>query len=101
MTIYADIDRERRRAHAKHGPSSMESMPVDAMLRYTILAEEVGEVAKEFNDAAGDRRRVDLDRLRTELVQVAAMAAAWADAIIALTPEQRAVDDDPWPGDPA
>jgi hypothetical protein len=80
LTIYDEIHAERWRAHAKHGATSMESFPVDDLNRLAILTEEVGEVAKEFNEARHEARPVDLLQLRTELIQVAAMAAAWADA---------------------
>jgi NTP pyrophosphatase (non-canonical NTP hydrolase) len=79
--IYGEVRAERERAHAKHGDTSMESFPVDDMNRFTILVEEVGEVGKEFNEARHDGRPVDLAALRKELVQTAAMALAWADAI--------------------
>ena len=82
-SVYDEIRTERERAHAKHGATSMESAPVDDPTgrRYRILAEEVGEVAKEWNDAEHDGRPVDLAAVRKELIQVAAMAAAWADRI--------------------
>lgn len=94
--VYAEISAERQRAHAKHGANSMESKPVGAFIRYTILAEEVGEIAKEFNEAEarGGQETLDLERLRAECVQVAAMAAAWADRL-AFTIRERAVDDAP------
>lgn len=79
--IMQEIRRERVRAHSKHGKTSMESKPADHPLRLAILGEEYGEVCKEFNEAEHEERPVDLQRLRKELVQVAAMAAAWADAI--------------------
>lgn len=80
--IWEEIADERERAHAKHGETSMESMPADDPTgrRYRILMEECGEVAQEFNDAEHERRPVDLAKLRKELIQVAAMAGAWADA---------------------
>jgi hypothetical protein len=83
QTIWDEVAAERARAHAKHGDRSMESAdPSDPTgHRYRILCEEIGEVAKEFNDAANDERSVDLDALRKELIQVSAMAGAWADAI--------------------
>lgn len=70
----------------------MEAMPVTDMTRLSVLMEEVGEVAREFNEA---RHRthggllaqleretaIDLQALRKELIQVAAMAVAWADVI--------------------
>jgi NTP pyrophosphatase (non-canonical NTP hydrolase) len=80
--IYDEVSEERSRAHAKHGDKSMEGWPANSPMRYMILAEEVGEVAKEFNDAAArDGRQLDYPALRKELIQVAAMAAAWADRI--------------------
>ena len=81
--IYAEVAAERERAHPTHGPNSMESDPAGAFIRYTILAEEVGEIAKEFNEAEarGGQHRIDLERLRAECIQVAAMASAWADRL--------------------
>lgn len=84
--IYAELAAERARAHAKHGATSMESYPVDDLNRLAILTEELGEVAMEFNEARHDDRPVDLTRLRKELLQTAAMATAWADAIEAPAP---------------
>lgn len=99
MSIYDEIRAERDRAHAKHGETSMESAPVDEMYRSVILGEEVDEVAetvwllwsaalnakfsyveKAMNDGRHDGA-VDQATLRRELVQVATMAAAWADRI--------------------
>jgi len=81
--VYAEVSAERQRAHAKHGPNSMESYPPGAFIRYTILAEEVGEIAKEFNEAEarGGQHKLDLARVRAECIQVAAMASAWADRL--------------------
>lgn len=80
--IWPEVQAERLRAHAKHGVTSMESTPATDPTgrRFRILVEEVGEVGKEFNDAEHECRPVDLALLRNELIQVAAMAAAWADA---------------------
>ena len=80
-SIYDEIRAERRRAHAKHRETSMESMPVDSLDRYAILGEEVGEIAKEFNEARHRGGPLDLVALREECIQVAAMATAWADAL--------------------
>lgn len=47
--------------------------------RLSVLTEEVGEVAKEINEAfAGNG---DKDKLVKELIQVAACAIAWATAL--------------------
>lgn len=82
-SIWDEIADERDRAHGKHGSTSMEGLhPSDTTgRRLRILLEEVGEVAKEFNEAEHERRIVDMQALRKELIQVAAMAGAWADAI--------------------
>lgn len=77
--VFDEARAERVRAHRKHADTSMESQPVDSLRRLAILVEEVGEVAKEFNDAEHDARPVDRARLRKELIQTAAMAGAWAD----------------------
>lgn len=81
--IWSEVKLERIRAHMKHGLTSMESSDaLDATgRRLRILVEEVGEVAKEFNEAEHDQRMVDAAALRKELIQVAAMAGAWADAL--------------------
>lgn len=79
--IYAEVSAERERAHAKHGRTSMESQPADAPMRLSILMEEVGEVAKEFNEGRHRGEGPDLAALRAELIQVAAMSSAWADRL--------------------
>ena len=48
--------------------------------RLAVLVEEVGEVARELNEAL-IRGQNDLDHLRTELIQVGACAVAWAAAL--------------------
>jgi NTP pyrophosphatase (non-canonical NTP hydrolase) len=77
----------------------MESLPVDDLTRLTVLMEEVGEVAREFNEARHRQAQSNpgLDRyaIRKELIQVAAMAAAWADAIEVPTFDFPPADD-PW-----
>lgn len=81
MSIYDEIAAERARALAKHGDGSMDRASRTDPIRLAILVEEVGEVAKEFNDARHDLSDLDLEALRKELIQVAAMAAAWADVL--------------------
>jgi hypothetical protein len=79
--IYGAVAAERKRAHDKHGEKSMEGVGIAHEKRLRILLEEVGEVAKELNDAEVEERPVILIDLHAELVQVAAMACAWADGI--------------------
>lgn len=80
-TIWDDMAAERKRAHALHGAKSMEHRAPADESRLRILTEELGEVAREFNEAELDGRPVDLFNLRDELVQLGAMAAAWADVL--------------------
>ncbi len=47
---------------------------------FAILAEEVGEVARELCEARARREPPGLN-LRAELIQIAAIAVAWADLI--------------------
>lgn len=82
-----DVVNERERAHAKHGANSMRSLDPCDPARLAILTEEIGEVAKAFNEARHRRTPDDNDRhtlvleLRDELIQVAAMATDWAHSI--------------------
>lgn len=80
--IYALIGDERVRAHLKHGAKSMESATWDDMKRLRILLEEVGEIAKVFNelDAGAIDAPEAMRQCSVEAMQVAAMAAAWSDA---------------------
>lgn len=79
--IWSEVRAERERAHRIHGDMSMEASPWTSERRLRILLEEIGEVAKELNDAEIARRAPDREAIRKELIQVSAMAGAWADAI--------------------
>lgn len=46
----------------------------------SILGEEFGEVCKALNDTLSDRAPLEHDT-RTELIQTAAVAVAWIEAI--------------------
>lgn len=81
IDVGEELRSERIRAHEKHRDHSMEFWPTLSPERYLVLAEEVGEVAKEFNDAKVEDRPIDVAALRKELVQVAAMAVAWVAAL--------------------
>lgn len=101
--IFVEIHNERREAHLKHGANSMERQTVDSPRRLPILVEEVGEVAQVFNDAPRSLLGTyppDLDDLRAELVQVAAMAIAWIAAIdgIPLECEHMSLSGEPLDG---
>ena len=77
LTLTA-IQAEATRAHLKHREHSMLSPKTDER-RLAILTEEVGEVARELNDAAIDGRPADRDKLVRELIQAGAMCASWVE----------------------
>jgi NTP pyrophosphatase (non-canonical NTP hydrolase) len=79
--VYAEVHAERVRAHTKHAArgNSREDQPWYDHEWLPILVEEVGEVAHELTYDTHDKDRAHW--LRKELVQVAAMACAWIDAI--------------------
>lgn len=94
MSVYGAIHAERLRAHAKHDPNgnSMERAAWDSPRWLPVLVEEVGECARVLCDMPAPEQdftlnlnvtetRAAVTHLREELIQVAAMAAAWADAI--------------------
>ena len=49
--------------------------------RLAVLGEEFGEVCHEVNEGIGVGREVNVAKLRKELIQVAAVAVAWAEAV--------------------
>lgn len=72
--VIALIQKEAQYALDKHGDFAMISEDLYTGLRYLILAEEVGEVANALLEH-------DHTALVGELIQVAAMAACWLEAI--------------------
>lgn len=85
------IQAEATRAHVLHGRNSMMGPDQSQDRRMSILTEEVGEVAKELNEAAirataypataAATGTLDRDVLVKELIQVAAMAASWVEVL--------------------
>lgn len=73
---FADILAERVRQDMKWGEQSHQSMEWLA-----ILTEEVGELAQAVNEQRWRARPDTLHELRLELVQVAAVAAAWLECL--------------------
>lgn len=78
--IYQEIDLERVRQREKWaglhdwGTGDASSIGVEPITKAAVLTEEVGEVARavlELDDA----------QLKAELVQVAAVAVAWLEAM--------------------
>lgn len=72
--VYLDIAEARVKAHQKHGSHSIERLDHDHVDWLPILVEEIGEVARALTyDGTAN--------LRAELIDVAAVAAAWIDRI--------------------
>lgn len=69
------LRRQGKFAHTCAGPGMSNAE------RFLVLAEEFGEVGHELNEGIGDGRIVNMTKLRTELVQLAAVCVAWCEAI--------------------
>ena len=78
--VHAEILRQDQLARAGKfgGTHILPSGPDHA--RLAVLTEEVGEVARELNEAL-IKGELDRDALVSELVQTAACAVAWATAL--------------------
>lgn len=78
--IYAAIDAERERQQRKWniahpwGWGDCSSPTLAPAVKVAVLTEEVGEVSRAVLD-------IDHENLRAELVQVAAVAVAWLEAL--------------------
>ena len=79
--VYALVSAERTRQAEKWrgnhtwGAGDCSSGSIAPIVKAAVLAEEVGEVARAVLDRESD------DRLRAELVQVAAVAVAWLEGL--------------------
>lgn len=79
--LEGDVVAEYERAHAKHSGRTPFNSEVAEQMRFVILAEEVGEVARVLTPDA-DTPVGHAAPLRDELIQVAAMALSWCARII-------------------
>lgn len=72
---WREIMRAREKAHAKHGDNSIEAISANDPRWLSILVEEIGEVANAltYDGPTGN--------LRSELVDVLAVASAWLAAL--------------------
>lgn len=68
-----------RGEHLWPGHTCSDDIPTGSKL--AMLMEEVGEVARELCEEA-QGRPLNTNRLRKELVQVAAVAAAWVESLL-------------------
>ncbi|TLM92970.1 MAG: hypothetical protein FDZ75_05765 [Actinobacteria bacterium] len=78
--MYAAITAERDRQERKFPGETCRAGIPDA-LKLTVLVEEVGEVAREILDGPTHSPDELRDRMHAELVQVAAVAVAWLEAL--------------------
>lgn len=101
MGVLSEVHQERVRAHALFPFSSIEAEPWDSPFFRDVIAEEVGEIAKAWNDyrhaVAGieaanypplntgleiaEAASTLRDELRTECIQLAAMCTAYIGAL--------------------
>ena len=77
LPIYLEIEAERARQDEKFGDQSGNSV----LEWNAILGEEYGEVAKEACEGHFTHPHGETPNLRTELVQVAAVAVAWLETL--------------------
>lgn len=80
---FLDIQVERQRQERRHGiQAAAHPLSMSDAERLAILTEELGEVAHEVNECRlGHHLESPDSYLRAELVQVAAVAVAWIEAI--------------------
>lgn len=71
LRILREVRVERERQELLRDAGTIGPVDTDGQ-RLAVLVEEVGEVARAMNDGKG---------LREELIQVAAVAVAWVEAI--------------------
>lgn len=76
-TVIGDVVLERHRQDKKWG------IQRHSFLRwYAILGEEVGEVAEALQQGMKSAKNTDADDLYKELIQVAAVAVAFAEHVL-------------------
>lgn len=71
------IEDETLRAWQKHGEHAMINPSLTSTERLSILGEEFGEVCRSLTYDSGEGK----EDLKKELIQLAAMAASWANCL--------------------
>jgi len=81
--IFTAIRAERLRQEKLHGTGTCASPLIEHSHKLAVLTEEVGEVAKEVLDLTNFESEAEdpEGNLRTELIQVAAVAVAWLESL--------------------
>ena len=85
MNVFERIAQERCRQNALVAEGKFgwncSTFNIDCSLKLAVLMEEIGEVAKEIADSGVGMPAAAQKRMQTELVQVAAVAVAWLEAL--------------------
>jgi NTP pyrophosphatase (non-canonical NTP hydrolase) len=79
--VTAERERQERLRDEGKFPHTCASRGLSYAEKYAILGEEVGEVARHVTEGVIDVTRVDVTKLRKELIEVAAVAVAWAESL--------------------
>ncbi len=77
--VYDDVEAEVEEQEERWGVNLLRAEQADG-LWLSVLTEEVGEVAREICEGWGT---ANIIRLRSELIQVAAVAISWLEALVA------------------
>lgn len=75
-SLHSEIDAELQRAKSK-----FPEWPTDPIHAFAIVAEEFGEAAKEVLQLTYEPSKSTLDRIRTEVVQLAAMTHRFLESL--------------------
>jgi NTP pyrophosphatase (non-canonical NTP hydrolase) len=73
LSVFDEITAQRAKNHAKWGDRSIENRRPDYPGWLATLGEEYGEVCRALQE--------DQDRLRAELIDLAAVALMWIDSV--------------------
>ena len=81
VLLSIELERQRQDKLIENGriPFDLTDVTIDDPTKLSVLMEEVGEIARSLNEEIGLDN--SLDHLYVELVQVAAVATAWAESI--------------------
>lgn len=78
--IVEELSRQKSLKQAGKFAYTCADLEMNHLERFAVLGEEFGEAAHEVNEGNGGRP-IDEKKLRTELVQVAAVCVAWIEAL--------------------
>jgi len=79
--VSLERDRQERLKSEGKFPWTCDALGPSPEAKLAVLNEEVGEVANHVVERLIDPRRFDRAKLQEELIQVAAVAVAWAESL--------------------